>query len=162
MIERAGEFAFDHPLHGGNGSIRMQWHFLDSSRLPVAVQTWELPPGASEGMHAHDPGEQPLDELYLVLGGTARMHVDDETYDIATGDGVLAASGTWHDVANTGPDPLRLLVVWGRPETTDWSSFGSAQAGRNARASSPPPAPGSRASTPTASTKPADPARAIS
>lgn len=34
MIERAGEYAFDHPLHVGNGSIRMQWHFLDTSRLP--------------------------------------------------------------------------------------------------------------------------------
>ena len=54
MIERAGEHVFDYTLHGGNGSVRMQWHFLDTSRLPVAVQTWELPPGASEGTHAHD------------------------------------------------------------------------------------------------------------
>ena len=133
MIERAGEHAFDYPLHGGNGSIRMQWHFLDASRLPVAVQTWELPPGASEGMHAHDAQQQPLDELYLVLAGTGRMHVDDETYDIAAGDGVLAPAGTWHDLANTGSGPLRLLVVWGEPESTDWSGFGSAQAARSAR-----------------------------
>ena len=133
MIEHAGEHAFDYPLHGGNGSIRMQWHFLDTSRLPVAVQTWELPPGASEGMHAHDADRQPLDELYLVLAGSGRMHVDDETYDIASGDGVLALAGTRHDLANTGPAPLRVLVVWGEPETTDWSGFGSAQAARHAR-----------------------------
>ncbi|MDN5764915.1 MAG: cupin domain-containing protein [Humibacillus sp.] len=133
MIERAGEHAFDYPLHGGNGSIRMQWHFFDTSRLPVAVQTWELPPGASEGMHTHDPDQQPLDELYLVLAGTGRMHVDDETYEMTTGDSVLAAAGTRHDLANTGPDLLRLLVVWGEPGTTDWSGFGSAQAARRAR-----------------------------
>ena len=133
MIERAGEHAFDYPLHGGNGSIRMQWHFLDTSRLPVAVQTWELPPGASEGMHTHEPDEQPLDELYLVLAGTGRMHVNDETYEITAGDSVLAVAGTRHDLANTGADPLRVLVVWGEPATTDWSGFGSARAARHAR-----------------------------
>ncbi len=137
MIERAGEHSFDHPLHGGNGLIRMQWHFLDTSRLPVAVQTWELPPGASEGLHTHDPNEHPLDELYLVLAGVGRMRVDDETYDIAAGDGVLAAAGTRHDLANTGTEPLRLLVIWGEPATTDWSGFATAQAARRAR--QPPP-----------------------
>ena len=133
MIERAGDHAFDYPLHGGQGSIRMQWHFLDTSRLPVAVQTWQLPPGASEGMHTHDPNQQPLDELYLVLAGTGRMHVDDDTYDIAVGDGVLAAAGSQHDLANTGVDTLRVLVIRGPPDRTDWSGFGTAQAGRRAR-----------------------------
>ena len=133
MIERAGEHAFDYALHDGHGTIRLQWHFLDTSRLPVAVQTWELPPGASEGLHTHEPDEQPLDELYLVLAGTGRMHVDDETYEITAGDSVLATAGTSHDLANTGPHTLRVLVVWGRPQTTDWSSFGSAQAARHAR-----------------------------
>ena len=117
MIEQSGEHAFDYTLHNGNGSGRVQWHFLDASRLPVAVQTWELPPGASEGMHVHDPREQPLDELYVVLTGSGRMHVDDDTHDITVGDSVLAAAGSRHDLENTGPDPLRLLVIWGKPET---------------------------------------------
>ncbi len=133
MIERAGQHSFEHALHGGVGSMRMQWHFLDESRLPVAVQTWELPPGASEGMHAHDPGEQPLDELYLVVAGTGRMRVDAETYDLASGDSVLAVAGANHDLVNTGDDLLRVLVVWGRPANADWSGFGSARAARRAR-----------------------------
>lgn len=133
MIERAGEYAFEHTLHGGVGAMRMQWHFLDESRLPVAVQTWELPPGASEGMHTHDPNEQPLDELYLVLAGTGRMRVDAETYDLGSGDSVLALAGADHDLVNTGQDPLRVLVVWGRPGKADWSGFGSALAARRAR-----------------------------
>lgn len=143
MIERAGEYAFEHTLHGGTGSMRMQWHFLEQSRLPVAVQTWELPPGASEGMHAHDPSEQPLDELYLVLAGTGRMRVDAEAYDLASGDSVLAVAGANHDLVNTGQDLLRVLVVWGRPENTDWSGFGSARAARRARDADrdPPQAP---------------------
>ncbi len=133
MIERKGKHTFDHELHGGNGSIRMQWHFLDTSRLPVAVQTWELPPGVTEGAHTHNPDEQPLDEIYLVLSGTGRMHVDDETYTIAAGDSVLASAGTTHDLVNTGPDLLRLLVIWGKPETPDWSGFATAHAARRAR-----------------------------
>lgn len=135
MIERAGEHAFDYTLHGGHGSMRMQWHFLDDSRLPVAVQTWELPPGASEGRHSHSSHEQPLDELYLVLAGVGRMHVDDVTHDIGPGDSVLATAGTSHDLVNTGPGVLRVLVVWGSPGTTDWSSFGTAQAAQRARES---------------------------
>ncbi|TWP38852.1 cupin domain-containing protein [Leekyejoonella antrihumi] len=147
MIERAGENAFDYTLHGGNGSIRMQWHFFDDSLLAVAVQTWELPPGAGEGRHTHDPDEQPLDELYLVLAGTGRMHVDDEIHDLSAGDSVLATAGTSHDLANTGPDLLRVLVVWGSPGTTDWSQFGTARAARQAREAGQRTSPMSSAQT---------------
>lgn len=133
MIERADEYSFEHTLHGGHGAMTMQWHFFEQSRLPVAVQTWELPPEASEGMHAHDPATEPLDELYLVLAGTGRMHVDGVVYDLAPGDSVLAQAGVQHDLANTGDDTLRVLVVWGKPSAADWSRFGSAQAARRAR-----------------------------
>ncbi len=133
MIERAGEHAFEYELHGGNRPIRIEWHHLESSRLPVAVQTWELPPGGSEGMHTHERGDRPLDELYLVLAGTARMHVDDAVHDLGPGDSVLAAAGTDHDLVNTGSGVLRMLVVWGEPQATDWSGFGSARAALRAR-----------------------------
>lgn len=133
MIERAGEHSFDHVLHGGRGSMTMQWHFFEQSRLPVAVQTWELPPGASEGMHAHDPDDDPLDELYLVIEGTARMHVDDAVHNMTPGDSVLALAGVQHDLANTSDGTLRVLVIWGQPNAADWSRFGSAQAARRAR-----------------------------
>jgi len=133
MIERAGEHAYDYTLHGGEGRMTVQWHFFGDSRLPVAVQTWELPPGASEGMHTHDPDEQPLDELYLVLAGSGRMHVDDEVHDLGAGDSVLAPAGTRHDLTNTGAEALRVLVVWGEPSDVDWSGFGTAQAALAAR-----------------------------
>lgn len=133
MIERAGDHSFDYSLHGGQGSMRMQWHFFEQSRLPVAVQTWELPPGASEGRHTHDPKEQPLDELYLVLAGTGRMHVDDAVHDLEAGDAVLAEAGCEHDLVNLGDTVLRVLVVWGAPSEVDWSQFGTAQAARRAR-----------------------------
>ncbi|MBB2893173.1 cupin domain-containing protein [Flexivirga oryzae] len=133
MIERAGEFAFAHRFHGGTGETRVEWHGFGRLQLPVAVQTWHLPPGASEGMHTHDPAADPLEELYVVIAGTGRMRVDDTVYDVSAGDSVVAASGSAHDLVNTGDDELRVLVVWGPPGDADWSAYGSAQKARRAR-----------------------------
>lgn len=132
MLERAGEGTFEYELHGGNGPVTMQWHFLEQSRLPVAVQTWEFAPGGSEGWHAHS-GDGELEELYLVLEGAGRMHVGDQTYDIGPGDSVLAQAGVEHDLLNTGDGTLRILTIWGPPGQVDFSHFGSAKAARAAK-----------------------------
>ncbi|WP_026820112.1 cupin domain-containing protein [Arthrobacter castelli] len=134
MLERAGADTFEYDLHGGHGPVTMQWHFFEQSRLPVAVQTWELAPGGSEGRHAHS-GDGELEELYLVLDGTGRMHVGDAVYDVDRGDSVLARPGAEHDLLNTGDGPLRILMIWGPPGHADFSDFGSAQAARAAKAS---------------------------
>lgn len=131
-VERAGATAFDYDLHDGAMPTRIQWYFLDQSRLPVAVQVWELPPGGSEGEHTH-PAEEPLEELYLVVAGTARMHLDGEAVDLSPGDAVLAPVGSAHDLHNTGTSSLRVVVIWGRPGEADWSGFGTARAARAAR-----------------------------
>ncbi|WP_114454780.1 cupin domain-containing protein [Halopolyspora algeriensis] len=131
MIERSQTTAFDYDLHGGTDLTRIQWHFFDRSRLPVAVQTWELPPGGAEGMHAH-PHEDPLEELYLVVDGSAVMRVDGQTFEMGPGDAVLAPVGSEHDVRNPGETTLKLVVVWGRPAPADWSHYGTAKAARRA------------------------------
>lgn len=133
MLERAGEDTFEYDLHGGHGPVTMQWHFFGQSRLPVAVQTWEFEPGGSEGWHAHSGGGE-LEELYLVLEGSGRMHVGDQTYDIGPGDSVLAHPGVGHDLLNTGDGPLRILIIWGPPGHADFSHFGSAKAAQAAKA----------------------------
>ena len=67
------------------------------------------------------------------------MRIDDETFDIAPGDSVLARIGTTHDLRNTGDGPLKLLVIWGKPGTADYSEFGSAKLAQAARAHPVPP-----------------------
>lgn len=130
MFERAGTAAFDYALHEGS-PMRIQWHFFERTRLPVAVQTWELPPGGVEGMHAH-PEDDPLEELYLVVDGQATMSVDGESYHLGPGDSVLAPVGSQHDVRNTGTGPLKLVIVWGRPGAADFSGFGTTAVAREA------------------------------
>ena len=132
MLERAGDHAFPYELHGGSVT-KMQWHFHGQSELPVAVQTWELPPGGSEGMHVHAEPGRPLEEMYLVVAGSGHMTVDGETFPVAAGDAVLAKVGVQHDVRNTGKEPLRLVVVWGEPRASDYSEFGSATSAAAAR-----------------------------
>lgn len=131
-IERSGDYNFDYELHDGS-PVRIQWHFYGQSELPVAVQTWELPPGGFEGMHAHTENDIPLEEIYIVIEGTGRMRIGDEIFTIVAGDSVLARVGTRHDVRNTGDGLLKLLIVWGKPGTADYSNFGSAKLAQAAR-----------------------------
>lgn len=132
MIEKRGAHGFDYPLHEGT-STRLQFHFADSMGMPVAIQTWELAPGGYEGMHVHEPGKNALEEFYLVLEGTARMIVGEEHHDLGPGDSILAQVGVPHDVKNTGSGVLRLLVVWGKPGSKDFSAYGSFAASLRAR-----------------------------
>ncbi len=132
-VERRGEYAFDYLLHEGTAPTKVQFHFLEELNLPVAIQTWELPPGGSEGIHSH-AGEQALEEFYLVVAGRARMHLGDEVLELEAGDTALAPAGVDHDLINAGEGALRILTVWGTPGTADFSSFGSARASREARA----------------------------
>lgn len=132
-IERRDEYAFNYLLHDGAAPTKVQFHFLEELNLPVAIQTWELPVGGSEGMHSHEGG-QALEEFYLVIEGSARMHMGDETLDLEAGDTALAPAGVDHDLLNTGSGNLRVLTVWGTPGTADFSAFGSARASREARA----------------------------
>ncbi|GAB2907314.1 hypothetical protein GCM10027047_02020 [Rhodococcus aerolatus] len=109
-----------HRLHGGDGEVRVRWPFVDTCALPVAVQQWELDPGASEGVHAHGD-ERPLEELYLVCAGTATVRLGDAVHQLGPGDALRAPAGVPHDLRNSGSDVLRVVVVLGAPAPTDFS-----------------------------------------
>ncbi|QXQ10910.1 cupin domain-containing protein [Paeniglutamicibacter sp. Y32M11] len=137
MFEPRGAYTFGHRLHEGS-ETKMQFHFVDEMKMPVAIQTWEIEPGGYEGMHAHEPHELALEEFYLVLAGSASMHVGDTLHELSIGDSVLASAGVQHDLRNTGDELLRVLVVWGAGGDKDFSRFGSVGKARAARASSAP------------------------
>lgn len=101
-------------------------HFAGATQLPVAIQTWVIPPGGFEGFHSHDE-DQPLTEFYQVLAGTARARVGEQVYELGAGDSLLAPAGVGHDLVNTGAGQLRVLVVWGPPGCIDLTGFGTHQ-----------------------------------
>lgn len=133
MIERSGTGRFRHRLHGGDGTVGIQWYFREESTLPVAVQRWELAPGTSEGAHAHPADDDSLEEIYVVVEGTVTMRVDDATHTLHPGDAVRAPVGARHDLVNPGPETAAVLIVWGpRGAGLDWSRYRTGRASRAA------------------------------
>ncbi|QSE92620.1 cupin domain-containing protein [Rhodococcus pseudokoreensis] len=125
MFERAGAVTVNHALHEGSPLTRIQWHFMKNSSLPVAVHTWDLPAGASEGLHVHPAtGDDALEEFYILVSGSASMSMDGVDHQLRPGDSMLAKPGIAHDFRNTGADAARVIVVWGRPGTAmDWTQW---------------------------------------
>ena len=67
----------------------------------------EVPPGASVGEHPHRSDSE---EYYLILSGSGRLRLGDETLDVAAGDLIRNDPGQTHGLVNTGPEPLRFFV----------------------------------------------------
>ena len=105
------------PIHDGVGEIVRRRLFADRLSLPVHAQVWELAPGTSEGDHTH-PSDDPNDnfeELYYVLSGTGVITIDGATHAIAPDDAVLVPTGVDHGLYATGSEPLRILLLFGKP-----------------------------------------------
>ena len=103
-----------HAVHEGDGVITRRRFFRDATRLPVKVEIWELPPGASEGSHIHD-GDDELEEFYYFIEGRGVMWMDGREQAVQPGDAVMAPPGTDHGFRNTGDETLKLLLIWGAP-----------------------------------------------
>ena len=104
-------------VHGGEGSIQISRLFRDQLTLPIHVQVWELEPGTSEGGHTH-PSDDPADnweELYYVLSGAGTITFDGESRPIEPGDAVLVPADVDHGVEVSGDEPLRFLLIFGKP-----------------------------------------------
>ena len=56
--------------------------------------------------HTHERQE----EVYLVVGGSGRMKLDDEIVELTRWDAVRVAPGTWRGY-EAGPDGLEILVI---------------------------------------------------
>ena len=62
----------------------------------------------------HD-GDSALEELYYFLEGEGVMWADGEDVPVKGGDAVLAPEGSDHGFRNTGHSPLKLVILWGKP-----------------------------------------------
>lgn len=101
-------------IHDGDGVITRRRFFLDETRLPVRIEIWELPPGASEGSHIHE-GENTLEEFYYFMSGEGVMWMGDEELHVGPGDAVMAPPGVDHGFRTVGDETLKLVIAWGKP-----------------------------------------------
>jgi quercetin dioxygenase-like cupin family protein len=73
----------------------------------------EFAPGAGIPLHTHN-----VDEVVLVLAGTASFRLGDEEFELAAGDATWVAAGVPHRFRNPGPDPLRFHWVYSARDVT--------------------------------------------
>ncbi len=98
---------FIHPLDYAQGRAEKpsKYTFFQSERLLVGLNC--LLPGQEQ--HLHDHPEQ--DKFYLVLAGSGRFTVGDESCSCTDGDLILCPAGAVHGVENDGDAPLTFLTV---------------------------------------------------
>jgi oxalate decarboxylase/phosphoglucose isomerase-like protein (cupin superfamily) len=102
-------------LHGGKGHVDIKFVFR-SERVaePALILVYNIPPGASEGMHSHEAGDDelgPVDEFYYVIEGRGEMQLAAEHLPVSAGDHVFAPAGVSHGIVNTSDTLLKVYLV---------------------------------------------------
>lgn len=92
--------------HGQIG-VRSIWQHSDFRTNWGLVRHALLPPGASIGYHRH----QTIEETYVIIKGSGRMTVDDETAEVFAGDSIPNKLGGAHGIYNHAQEDLELFVM---------------------------------------------------
>ena len=101
-------------VHKGKGKIGVRFFPFDGASLPARFLTYDIPPGASEGVHVHrlgDTVEGAYDEYYYVVSGSGRMEIDGKLVPIVAGDHVHTPLGVAHGVENTSQTEMLKIFL---------------------------------------------------
>ncbi len=96
--------------HGGRGAVDWTEVLAPADLTGRTLKFFHddvLPPGASVGPHSHTDDE----EYYYILSGQGDMILDGQPHPVSAGDVAAVFPGGSHALDNTGPDPMRFLVV---------------------------------------------------
>jgi mannose-6-phosphate isomerase-like protein (cupin superfamily) len=74
-----------------------------------------LQPGDEIGAEVHED----RDQFFRFEEGRGQVDIDDNSYDVEDGSGVIVPAGARHNVRNTGDAPLKLYTLYGPPEHKD-------------------------------------------
>lgn len=96
-------------VHRGKGDIgvRMVWEDSDFRTNWYFAAHVLMPPQTSIGYHRHVT----LEETYVIVNGSGRMTVDDETAEVHTGDTIPSRLGGSHGLYNHTQEELELFVM---------------------------------------------------
>src|SRR6185436_8425081 len=68
-----------------------------------------LPPGCDIGAEVHED----RDQFFRFEEGSGEVDIDDNTYKVADGSGIIVPTGARHNVRNTGDGPLKVYTIYG-------------------------------------------------
>ncbi len=83
----------------------------DSVDLPYSFAFAWVDPG--ERTYPHSLQRQT--EVYVILQGCGRMHIDDEAADVEVGDSIVIPAGSNQWIENAGPDALWFAAIVSPP-----------------------------------------------
>lgn len=95
----------------GNGDFRRVLY--TGQYLQLVLMT--LPPGCDIGAEVHED----RDQFFRFEAGEGEVDIDDHSYSVADGSGIVVPAGARHNVRNTGDAPLKLYTLYGPPEHKD-------------------------------------------
>jgi uncharacterized cupin superfamily protein len=102
--------------HAGLGSIGMRMFDFGGASAPAYFLTYDIPPGASEGVHVHnlkDPALGPFDEYYYIVEGRGRMMIDGKAVMVGPGDHVHTPLNVAHGIENvTEGQQLKVFLTY--------------------------------------------------
>ena len=74
-----------------------------------------IQPGEEIGAEVHED----RDQFFRFEAGRGEVDIDDNSYEVTDGSGVIVPAGARHNVRNTGQEPLQLYTLYGPPEHID-------------------------------------------
>ena len=98
-------------LTTGNGDFRRVLY--TGEHLQLVLMT--LPPGCDIGAEVHED----RDQFFRFEEGEGQVDIDDNSYAVRDGSGIVVPAGARHNVRNTGDAPLKLYTLYGPPEHKD-------------------------------------------
>lgn len=109
-------------IHDGKGKGKIKFFRFDGAPAPAHFIIYDLPPGASEGVHVHfldnRNKEGSFDEYYYFISGQGQMEIDGEIVAVAKGDHIHTPLEVAHGVENTHPtENLRVFLTFIRRGT---------------------------------------------
>ncbi len=98
-------------LTTGNADFRRVLY--TGKHLQLVLMT--LPAGCDIGAEVHED----RDQFFRFENGSGEVDIDDNTYRVGDGSGIIVPAGARHNVRNTGDAPLKLYTLYGPPEHVD-------------------------------------------
>ena len=98
-------------LTTGNKNFRRVLY--TGGHLQLVLMT--LPPGCDIGAEVHED----RDQFFRFEDGSGAVDIDDNSYQVTDGSGIIVPAGARHNVRNTGDGPLKLYTIYGPPEHVD-------------------------------------------
>ena len=95
----------------GNSDFRRVLY--TGKNLQLVLMT--IQPGDEIGAEVHED----RDQFFRFEEGTGTVDIDDNSYAVQDGSGVVVPAGARHNVRNTGAAPLKLYTLYGPPEHVD-------------------------------------------